>query len=198
MSVEAGSTDEPIRQLLRRLGSSDQTAGDAYEALRRLVCRYFEVRGVIDAEGLADDVLDRVSRRIYDGIEIDDIQSYARGVARLVLLESRRRPSPKPLPVDSPALSDSQAVTHEAAARCLDHCLDRLDTRTQTNVMAYYAEDGRRRIDGRKRLAETLGVRATAVRLRMLRLRLALERCVRECIRGELERNSRPRPSTDR
>ncbi len=102
MSVETQAPDEPLLRLLSRLGSSDETAGDAYEALRRLLCRFFEVRGATDADGLTDQVLDRVSRRVRDGVEIADVHAYARGVARLVLLESRRRPAAEPLPDDPP------------------------------------------------------------------------------------------------
>jgi DNA-directed RNA polymerase specialized sigma24 family protein len=198
MSAETQAPDEPLLRLLSRLGSSDQTAGDAYEALRRLLCRYFEAREATDAEGLTDQVLDRVSRRVRDGVEIADVHAYARGVARLVLLESRRRPAAEPLPDDPPDRSDDPTVDDDVAARCLDRCLDRLDGPTQAHVMAYYSDDGRGRIDGRKRLAAELGVSATALRLRMLRLRLSLEQCVRGCIRGEVGRNSQAPGSTDR
>jgi len=194
----ASQTDEPLLGLLRRLGSSDEAAGEAYEALRRLLCRHFEVRDCPDAEGLADQVLDRVSRRVSDGVEIGDVHAYARGVARLVLLEARRRPAPEPLLVEPSIAPEDVGGADEEAARCLEQCLDRLDASMRAGVIAYYTDDGRGRIDGRKQLAAQLGLSATALRLRMLRQRLSLEQCVRGCAGRPLGRNSQAMGSTDR
>lgn len=198
MSVGRPVAGEPLRRLLQRLGPSEDAAGDAYEALRRLLCRYFEVRAAVDAEGLADQVLDRVARRLCDGVDIGEVAAYARGVARLVLLESRRHATTDPLPSDPPMPDGGVDADDDAAAACLDGCLRRLEPTTQAHVMAYYSAEGRGRIDGRKRLAAELGVSATALRLRMLRLRLSLEHCVRACLRGAGTRNSLPAGSTDR
>lgn len=190
MNDATRSPDDPLGQLLRRLGTSDEAAGEAYEALRRLLCRHFEVRSCVDAEGLADEVLDRVSRRVSDGVDILDVPAFARGVARLVLLEARRRPAFEPLLVEPSTSPEPVGGFDEEAARCLEQCLGRLDASMRTGVIAYYTDDGRRRIEGRKRLAAELGVSATALRLRMLRLRLSLEHCVRGCVGSRVGRNT--------
>jgi len=180
--------------LLERLAPTRDEAGDAYESLRRMLCRYFEVRDAHDAPELSDEVIDRLARRLQDGTEVGDIGAFARGTARLVLLEARRRPALVVLDVEPPAppsQSDALVGEAEADARCLDRCLARLDGPTRAHITTYYTADGRGRIAGRKRLAVSLGVSATALRLRMLRLRFALEQCMRGCLGDTTRRNDR-------
>jgi hypothetical protein len=55
-------------------------------------------------------------------------------------------------------------------------------------VIAYYQEQGQAKIRGRQALAESLGVGAGALRLRMHRLRADLEACVRRCLEDETKR----------
>jgi DNA-directed RNA polymerase specialized sigma24 family protein len=185
------ATANPLALLLQRLGPSPDAAGDAYESLRRLLHRFFEVRGCHDAAALCDEVLDRVARRLADGIDIANLPAYAHGVARLVHLEARRRPAASPLEALPTEPAAAGAADADPAGTCLDGCLDRLDDATRQQVIAYYTSDGRGRIDGRRELARQLGVSATALRLRMLRTRLALERCVEACLARAASRNTR-------
>lgn len=181
--------DAPLTWLLQRLGETPDAAGEAYESLRRLLCRYFEVRGCRDAGVLSDEVFDRMSRRLAEGVEIADIGAYAHGIARLVLLEARRRPMDGTLDAEPAAEVDDDQQAREATAACLDRCLTRLGATTRAEVLDYYAAEGRRRIDGRRQLAARLGVSATALRLRMLRVRLTLERCVGACAERDTKHN---------
>jgi DNA-directed RNA polymerase specialized sigma24 family protein len=181
--------DAPLTRLLQRLGETPDAAGEAYESLRRLLYRYFEVRGCRDASVLSDEVFDRMSRRLADGVEIADIGAYAHGIARLVLLEARRRPVDGTLDAEPAAEVDDDQQAREATAACLDRCLARLGATTRAEVLAYYAAEGRQRIDGRRQLAVRLGVSATALRLRMLRVRLTLERCVDACTERDTKHN---------
>lgn len=179
--------------LLERLGDTRDAAGDAYESLRRMLCRYFEVRRAHDAAELSDEVIDRLARRLHEGTEIGDIGAFARGTARLVLLEARRRPAAATLDVETlapPSHADGLADDLEAGSYCLDRCLARLDATARSQITVYYTADGRNRIEGRKRLALSLGVSPTALRLRMLRLRFALEQCMRHCLGDTAERNA--------
>lgn len=190
--------DEPLARLLRRLGDTTDAAGEAYESLRRLLCRYFEVRARRDASVLSDEVLDRMSRRLAEGVDIADVGAYARGIARLVLLEARRRPAEEPLETEPIASPQEDLTERDETAACLERCFGHLGAPARAQVLDYYTADGRERIDGRKRLAIQLGVSATALRLRMLRLRLSLERCVQACKGHDSARNGSGRGSTDR
>ncbi|MCC6162176.1 MAG: hypothetical protein IT182_02385 [Acidobacteria bacterium] len=173
----------PIDLLLQRLGATHDAAGEAYESLRRLLLRYFEVRGRVDADRLCDEVLDRLGRRLAEGIDVGNVTSYARGVARLVFLESTRQPAMAPIDQEPLYVASEPATAHEQALTCLDGCLDRLDADLRRQVLAYYGADGRDRIEGRREQAAALGVSPLALRLRMLRARAAIERCTRACLR---------------
>jgi hypothetical protein len=48
--------------------------------------------------------------------------------------------------------------------------------------LQYYQDEGLRRIDGRRRLAGTLAIAPGALRIRMLRIRERLQRCVTSCL----------------
>lgn len=194
MTTDSSATPPSLDALLQRLGPTPEAAGDAYESLRRMLCRYFEVRGARDAATLSDEVIDRLARRLLDGTQIADLGAFARGTARLVLLEAHRRPAEETLDGEPAApTTGAEGLPDETDAelRCLDRCLARLDDTTRFQITTYYAADGRGRIDGRKRLATSLGVSATALRLRMLRLRFVLEQCMQGCLGDPTVRNAR-------
>src|SRR5687768_5952857 len=84
-------TAAAFEDLLRRLSADERRAGAEYESLRLRLAVYFSGRGCRDAEVCADETLDRVARRLHQGQRIESVGRYARGVARLVALESLRR-----------------------------------------------------------------------------------------------------------
>lgn len=191
MTLAGPDAASPLGRLLDRLAAEGEDGGEAYERLRRLIHRFFEVRGRHDADVLADEVLDRLGRRLDQGTTIEDLGAYARGIARLVLLEAERRPFMSSLEVEPAA--PTPTPEDETMDDCLTSCLARLSSDTRQQVIDYYTADGRARIDGRKRLADRLGVSPTGLRLRMLRLRMQLEHCIMRC-RGAAPGNAwRPR-----
>ena len=192
VTVSRPPVDAPLAQLLDRLAAEGDDSGEAYERLRRLLCRYFEVRRQQNADLLADEVLDRLALKVDKGTPVDDVSAYARGIARLVLLEAQRRPAGGPLDFEPEA---TPPQPQDDAAECLGACLSALDTGTRRQVLTYYAHDGRARIEHRKGLATALGISQTALRLRMLRLRMQLEHCITGC-RARREGNGMARRST--
>jgi hypothetical protein len=79
--------------LLGRLDSDTERAALEYERLRRTLVRFFDWRGISPPDECADETLDRLARRLEEATRIDDVRSYAYGIARIVLLERRRRPA---------------------------------------------------------------------------------------------------------
>jgi RNA polymerase sigma factor (sigma-70 family) len=167
-----------FRSLIDALGGG-RVGATAYEALRRRLVRFFERRGAVDAESLADVTLDRVGERKARGdVEVDNVTAFAMGVARLVALEHGRRvqrqaPVPEELP--SPrAPSDAGEIERRLAG--LEAALAELREDDRALVLAYYASgDGRGRIDGRAELAARLGVSQVNLRVRAFRARTRLE-----------------------
>src|ERR1041384_5859496 len=80
-------TKEAFDRLLLVLDGDSEAAGQKYNLLRRNLVRYFEGRGCQFAEDHADEAVNRVAKRLGEGEDIRDINGYAYGVARLLLLE---------------------------------------------------------------------------------------------------------------
>lgn len=170
-------------RLLIRLDADADRAADAYGHLRRALEKFFEWHGAWPADECADETIDRLLRKL-DEVEIQDVGKYARGIARLVLLEQRRRPAPVSLS-DHPGV---ERVTAPFTANdepplqgCFDRCLETLSSESRALVLQYYVADRRAKIDVRRRLAQSLGVSESALRNRVQRVRDRLEQCVETC-----------------
>jgi hypothetical protein len=73
--------EDAFNRLLGCLDADRQRAGEQYEHLRRSLIKYFNWRGSIYPEKDADETIDRVALKLYEGPEIEDLYSYALGVA---------------------------------------------------------------------------------------------------------------------
>ena len=80
------------------------------------------------------------------------------------------------------AAKSSEAAENETRLACLDDCLSELPADSRDLIIEYYREDKQGRIEGRRRLAEQLGLRNEALANRAQRLRDKLERCVTACV----------------
>jgi DNA-directed RNA polymerase specialized sigma24 family protein len=169
--------------LLARL-AADGDEGVAYEALRRRLIRFFDVYVPAEADALADVVLDRVARKIHEGTEVASVLSYTLGVARMVLHEARARAARRRVAEVDPTLlpgeDDGSAREIEVALGALSACLDAAGGEARGLILEYYGADGASRIALRQRLAAERGISLNALRNRALRLREALEDCVRK------------------
>lgn len=177
-------TDDPLHALLAHLGGG-RGAAAAYEALRRRLIAFFRLHVPAQAEDLADLALDRLGRRLAEGVAVEDTGGYALGIARYLVRETQARTmraaraehDPLLQPPDEDAAAD--AVRHEAVLAALDACLDAAGPAQGRLILDYYDADGGERIALRQRLATALGISLNALRNRALRLREALEACVR-------------------
>lgn len=172
-------------RLLERLDPDPDRAATAYERLRVALEKFFDWHGAWPPEECADETIDRLALKLGSGLQIDDLRGYARGIARLVLLEWRRRP----VPVSIDRRAESAAVIplpvdereHEGLMACFDRCLAALPTDSRTLVLDYYVAERREKIDNRRRLAQRIGLSESALRNRVQRVRDRLERCVETC-----------------
>lgn len=178
-------TQEAFDRLLAGLDADREQAGKKYEYIRLKLVKYFEWRGMAFPDVEADETINRVARRIEEGQEIQNLNAYFYGVARLIFIESlkaREREhgvlEGEPV-VEPPAMDDSEAEERRA---CLDHCLRRLPEESRDLIIDYYQEEKVRKIEHRKGLASRLGIPLNALRIRAHRIRVGLEACVRECL----------------
>jgi DNA-directed RNA polymerase specialized sigma24 family protein len=178
-----GPSPAAFATLLARLGPDADRAGAAYEHLRRALVTLFAWRGASVPEELADDTLDRLARRLDEGVEVEDVPRFTRGIARLVLLEHWRRPEGREVPLEDvgrPPIADD--APDDARSECLQRCLGEMAPLGRDLILEYYSAEGRRRIDVRKKMARALGVSESALRNRAQRLRDRLERCITACL----------------
>jgi DNA-directed RNA polymerase specialized sigma24 family protein len=178
-------------RLLARLGPDPEQAGTAYEHLRRALVGFFAWRGAWAPEECADETLDRLARRLDEGVVVDDLPRFTRGIARLILLEHWKRSETRnvPLEVASPDLAVAPEPTEDARLACLDRCLAELTADGRDLILEYYLAEGRRRIDARKRIARALGLSENALRSRAQRLRDRLETCITLCLGAPARRS---------
>lgn len=186
-SSEWSLTQKGFARLLHSLDGDLGQAADKYEKLRQGLVRFFDWRGARSPEDCVDITFDRVAKRLDAGETIEDVSSYCRGVARLVLLEDLRAPERRMTEFEE---ARGQVWRHEGEgesdtllAECLDRCLATLPESNRTLILRYYSEQKRRKIDDRAAMATELGVPQSALRSRAQRIRNALEKCVVQCTR---------------
>jgi DNA-directed RNA polymerase specialized sigma24 family protein len=201
LSNKKGLTPECFEQLLQFLGPDREEAGKRYEAIRLRLIQIFTHRGCSDPEELADRTFDRVCGKIeeitpaYDG----DPARYFYGVANNIHHESFRIKSPRPL-VDEADL-DSKVIHSsfeadldiEVIHTCLAECLALQSQVDRAMMLEYYRGEGEEMIVNRKRLAERLGISLGALRSKVLRRRIQLDKCITSCLNREgVPRNNSP------
>ncbi len=178
-------TAETLEHLLDFLDADRDAAAHKYEALRSRLIRLFVWRGCDSPEERTDETLDRVARKLKEGVKIRaEPFSYAAGVAYRIFQEMLRHDQRQRRAVEEMAEVPPPDADTEEDDRldCLDQCLDALVGRERDLIVGFYQGEKGVRIARRKRLAEELGISVNALRIRAHRLRVRLEGCVRECL----------------
>lgn len=188
---------EAFATLLARLDPDPHRAGQEYELVRSMMIKFFECRGCIYPQDLADETINRVARRASEGEEIglSSIHGYFFGVARNVLREHMRSPESATPALDSLPLyqhpsEDPSVLAYQKAVRqsqeqrleCLETCACALPPETRQLIISYYEGAEGEQIRNRKRIAEQLGIPINNLRIRVHRIREKLERCVGDCV----------------
>jgi DNA-directed RNA polymerase specialized sigma24 family protein len=184
-----GLTREGFEALLAQLDPDREKAGERYELIRRKLVRLFEWRGCDGADKLADETLDRVGRRIAEGIELKsgDPYGYCCGVAHLVYKEDLRRASKERRVRDSSEWSpplyapEGEDEPSDRRIECLRHCLAQVPQDQRDLLLRYH--QGENNIRNRKALASELEIPLNALRIRVHRTRRKVEACVHACLK---------------
>jgi DNA-directed RNA polymerase specialized sigma24 family protein len=179
-------TEVALDRLLVRLHPDRQRAGEEYELLRTRLVKFFEWRDSPWPEEQADECLDRLIRRLGGSETIENLEAFAGGVARLVLLEWRRNQESERRRLAGVSwifrLPSGEPEARDASDRCLESCLARLAPGERELILEYYRHEGSGRIAGRRALADRLGVPVGLLRLRAHRIRARIEACLRQCL----------------
>lgn len=181
-------TEESFAKFLVHLDPDRDRAGEKYETLRLTLVKFFDWRGAHFPEECADETFNRVASKIDSGEIIRDITTYCHGVARMIFLETLRRPDRKTVSLDElTAIRAESPVLEETnlQRQCFEQCLSDLPVESRQLILEYYKDEKRGKIDHRLSLAETLGIPLNALRSRAQRVRIRLEKCVNRCTKKD-------------
>ena len=168
--------------LLRWLDPDIERAAEKYETIRRRLIKLFAVKGSDNPEELADETIYRVASRSAESIEpyVGDPAMYFYGVANKVWTAGMRRQAHDSMVV---AIVGTESVADQTYS-CLEKCLEHLSESDRELILGYYKVEKESRTN-RNKLAESLGVSSSALRIRVARIRRVLENCVRSCLQEE-------------
>jgi RNA polymerase sigma factor (sigma-70 family) len=187
-------TSDSFKALLSWLDSDPQSAGQKYEIIRAGLIRIFISRGFSDAEDLADITIDRVIARLPDISQdyVGEPAKYFHGVARKIILEAGRR---KEISMADLPERIERSVNTNDEYECLLRCLNRLTPEKRELILDYHRYDyeEREKIEHHREMAEEQKIGETTLRVRAHRLRVALEKCIQQCMEGIGMKQNTPR-----
>jgi len=144
--------------------------------------RFFQWNRTEMPEELADEVLDRLARRLnLSSEQIQDPVRYAVGIARLLLQEQRRKNLRREKALAELQQSsldadrrEQERILQQERAELLQQCLQSLPEQSRELIFRYYDVD--EAADYRQQMARAYGISINALRNRALRIRMDLER----------------------
>ena len=178
---------EAFDKLLVAFDVDRETAGRKYLEIRNNLTRFFEWRGCSFPEDHADETINRMAKRVFEGEAILNHSGYAMGVARLLLLEiNKGRQREQSALAEIGAAPDIYVPEDDDESRltCLRSCLQTLSPDNRELILQYYQGEKGDKIENRKKLLDRLGIPVNTLRMRALRLRERLQACVEECVGG--------------
>jgi RNA polymerase sigma factor (sigma-70 family) len=188
MARDSSIPPESFDEILAWLNPDRDVAGAMYVQLRHDLAKIFSWNCCPDPEGLTDEAIDRVSRKVhelrktYEG----DPRLFFYGVARNLLKESPKKNRIQvSLDETDPSLNRPERVIEERITmreECLQSCLEELGSERQELILAYYAKDKQAKIDYRTELAGQLGISVQSLRVRVHRIRGSLVNCIERCL----------------
>ena len=187
-------TAEAFALLLERLDADENKAGAKYEELRLKLVKFFVWRGcaATNADTLADETLDRVASKLVQAVEVENINAYAVEVSRYVWLEFKRKYKEDGFGDESPKIAVSPDFSDEpdTLISCLQSCLSEIttDNNDRLLILGYYdADENEKNKQHRKNLAEKLGLTMNTLKVKACRLRVRLEKCIKECMKKQTQ-----------
>jgi DNA-directed RNA polymerase specialized sigma24 family protein len=188
---KAGLTEVQWKALLTCFSPDQTVAAERYEVYRKRLIHFFAWERCPFPEEGTDETINRVARRLEEGVVAENLERYILGVARLVAKEALReagkarslRETPAP---GAPDFADTER--QERCLTCLRECLAALPADKRDFITAYYQGEEGARIRNRQEMAQSEGIPLNALRNRALRLREKLEHCMSRCLR----RSERP------
>jgi DNA-directed RNA polymerase specialized sigma24 family protein len=172
-------SEQAFFRLLARLDADPMLAGEEYEKLRARLMYFFERKGCRVPAELSDETINRVARKIEEGLQIEDVFKFSYGVARLVLLEHWNDPKREWDQLNDRFSSPkSDREFDEYRLECMEKCLRALPPEERDLIVKNCNRDKK----GKEELARSLGLTLNALRIRVFRIRTRLHECREKCV----------------
>lgn len=185
------SDHEAFDKLLRLLDPDRNQAGEKYETLRLKLAQFFRARACPAVDDLADEVFDRLARKIAEGEEIRNVNGYCLGIARLVWLESNRDPEARWTSFDElivvPFVAEDE-IERKSRLACFNHCLRELPEADGALLVEYCSCEHGSRSEDRQMIADNLRVPISALRIRVHRIKAKFGQCFDTCLAQGLKK----------
>jgi DNA-directed RNA polymerase specialized sigma24 family protein len=173
-----------LDSLLNAFHPDREQASYAYEALRERLVRFFEWNHADTPQELADETLDRLAHRLAaNGDEVLDPARFSTGIARLLLKEHWREKDRREAALATMAEScpshakmEVEYDHQEERMAALEECLQALPVPSRLLIERYFSAEGRTQAQLRQQLAEEYGISTNALRNRVMRTRMELEK----------------------
>ncbi|HEX8250127.1 MAG TPA: hypothetical protein VF599_18280 [Pyrinomonadaceae bacterium] len=187
---------EAFEKLLFSLDGNPENASLIYEDIRKRLIRQFRANRSQIAEEQADEVFNRIARKIYEEDFVLDKSNpypYFHQTARYILLEQQRRARRKILGLEDLPLSEepfynpeeilarfSERLRNEAGLNSLRECRENLSEKEINLLDSYDAVKGK----GRERLAKETGKTVNALKISINRIRKKLIDCAKRKLKS--------------
>lgn len=188
MARDSAIPPESFEEILAWLNADRDVAAAMYVQLRHDLAKMFMWGRCADPEGMTDETLDRVAKKVhvvrptYEG----DPRLYFRAVANNLIKENNKKiksqVSLEGIDLPVPTLTETEDDTAEIE-ECLRQCLQKLSPDNRELILGYYAKEKQAKIDHRNELAQKFGIKLETLRVRVFRIRESLAGCIERCLK---------------
>jgi RNA polymerase sigma factor (sigma-70 family) len=193
MARDSAIPPENLDEILAWLHPDREVAADLYLQLRDDLANIFKWRGCNDLEGLTDDVIDRVAKKLHEvrPTYVGDPRHYfsavANNVAKEALKKTKTQVSLGGVDLADPRAADDKEERAEERDECLQLCLQKLSAENRKLILSYYAKEKQAKIDHRSELAQRFGMSVETLRVKVYRIRKSLHKCIERCLKSKAE-----------
>ena len=179
-------TGDTLACLLHALSPENDLALARYTRLQQRLTFFFMRHRCLSPEDLADEVINRVARALFEARVISNLEAFALGVARMVVREDqarflreqqshqeahRNRITMEPTSVESEREIEAREAGYAS-----------LPPSSRQMLTQYHTGNGAIRINGRQQLAQEMGISMGALRKRVFDLQAALRENVKRTL----------------
>lgn len=178
-SMPKSLTSESLKKLLNAFSADEAEAARIYSDLCDSLTRFFQLKGIANADKAADETVDRMADKIEQGEEIKNLRKFAFGVARFVYLENLRREKAAKRAASEFYTKNSSIKFEESdQIEIFRNCFKKLYDHERALLLSYFEDlPPDELFKKRQKMARSEGIEINALRNRISRLRNRLEEC---------------------